>query len=793
MPLSRARRLRRWMRGLSDVAQASSKRSIKWLLLLLVALFVAAMWILSSLNLNYSQKALADLRRDEIEEIFLSNLNQIVSRQHVYGLYTEGLARLGELTYRLTGDEQRPQLETAMKSMLKDFSGVAGIGIWFEKERLPAGAPAYTSYLFVGSNGQVKSLPAGASASSNYRQQPWFEMVMTPERLQQLAPKQKFWTPVYYSEQTDKAVLTIISPMFTANGRLLGMVTTDWEAEQIIDLVSRVEVTPNSFSFLIDSNNRKLSSLSRSGDPLHAQHIMDALVAQSPSYVAPDYSALITSQAPKKSLESSVLEVDGRAYTLYLAGTPAGMSFGIGVPQDEVDAVLVPMRDSNYRILTITGLVMLLLSGYLVYRISALVKELQASYTDALTGLPNRARLLQDLNRSADGTLMLINLDRFKEINSLFGHRCGDQVLQNITERLQRFAREQRIWPGARLYRLQGDEFALFGPNTEEEAQDLLQRYSDFLQNQQLLWQEQELNVDATLGIANASVKGRGRLDSLLSQATVALRQARLQGLNFHTYDSEQGVEQAYEQNLVWARRVKEALQAGRFEPWFQPILDNRSGNIAKYECLVRMVDAEGNTVAPGQFLGVAHRLRLGRQITRIMVDKCFEAFADLSVEFSINLAYPDMMDSELTAYICQRLQQTGVGSRVIFELLESDGIENYDEIRHFIDQVKVYGCRIAIDDFGTGYSNFEHLLRLNVDLIKIDGSLIRHLHQDRTAFLVTQGIVQFARTLGIGTVAEFVHCEAVQQQVLALGIDFSQGEYVSMPKPDLVQEHAAC
>ncbi|MBV1786865.1 EAL domain-containing protein [Marinobacterium sp. D7] len=792
MPISRARKLRRWMRGLSDVAQASSKRSIKWLLLLLVALFVAGMWILSSLNLNYSQRALADLRRAEIEEIFLANLNQIVSRQHVFGLYTEGLARFGETTYALAGDELKPRLETAMKSMLQDFVGVAGIGVWFEKDRLPAGARDYTPYLFAGHDAEVGSRTSGLAAGSDYRQQPWFQMVMTPERLQKLAPKQMFWTPVYYSEQTDTAVLTIISPMFTDDGRLLGMVTTDWEAEQIIDLVSRVEVTQNSFSFLIDSNNRKLSSLSRSGDPLHAQHVMDALVAQSPSYVAPDYNALITSQTTEKSLESSVLEVDGLTYSLYLAGTPAGMSFGIGVPQEEIDAVLVPMRDSNYRILTITGLVILLLSGYLVYRISELVKELQASYTDPLTGLPNRARLLQDLNRAADGTLMLINLDRFKEINSLFGHRCGDQVIQTMSERLQQFARVHKIWPGARLYRLQGDEFALFGPNTEEDTQDLLQRYSEFLQDQQLVWQEQELNVDATLGIANAGDKGRGRLDSLLSQATVALRQARLQGRNFHTYDSEQGVEQAYEQNLVWARRVKDALQANRFEPWFQPILDNRSGKIAKYECLVRMIDAEGNTVGPGLFLGVAHRLRLGRQITRIMVDKCFNAFADRSIEFSINLAYSDMMDAELTAYICRRLQETGVGPRVIFELLESDGIENYDEIRQFIDQVKAYGCRIAIDDFGTGYSNFEHLLRLNVDLIKIDGSLIRHLHQDRTAYLVTQGIVQFARSLGIGTVAEFVHCEAVQQQVLALGVDFSQGEFVSMPAPDLVQGHAA-
>jgi len=788
MPLKRVRRLRRWMAGLGRMAEASSKQSIKWLLFILLVLFLAGMWILSSLNLNHSQKALAELRQDEIEEIFLSSLNQIVSRQHVFGLYTEGLGRFGASVHRLAGAELKAPLESAMRGMLQDFSGVAGIGVWFEPDRLPEAARNYTPYLYMASGGRIESLGTGGV---DYRQQPWFKMVMTPERLQQLAPNQKFWTPVYYSAQTDKAVLTIVSPIFSDDGRLLGMVTTDWEAGQIIDLVSRVEVTPNSFSFLIDSNDRKLSSLSRSEDPLHAQRILDALVAREPGYVAPDYDALIATQTPKEGLEPSPLEVDGRQYVLYLAGTPAGMMFGIGVPRSDIDAVLVPMRDSNYRILAITGLVMLLLSGYLVYRISELVKELQASYTDPLTGLRNRARLLQDLHRAGEGSLMLINLDRFKEINSLFGNRCGDQVLQTIAERLQHFAKGNELWPAARVYRLQGDEFALFGPHLGEDAQHCLRQYSEFLQDQQLVWQEQELNVDATLGIANGD-RGRGRLDNLLSQATVALRQARLQGHNYQTYDSEQGIEQAYEQNLVWARRVKEALQAGRFEPWFQPILDNRSGRIAKYECLVRMIDGEGEVVSPGLFLGVAHRLRLSRQITRIMVDKCFSAFAELPFEFSINLAYSDMMDPELTRYICERLEQTGVGPRVLFELLESDSIENYDEVHRFIDQVKVYGCRIAIDDFGTGYSNFEHLLRLNVDLIKIDGSLIRHLHQDRTAFLVTQGIVQFARSLGIGTVAEFVHCDAVQRQVLALGIDYSQGAFVRMPGPDLIEDDAA-
>ena len=216
--------------------------------------------------------------------------------------------------------------------------------------------------------------------------------------------------------------------------------------------------------------------------------------------------------------------------------------------------------------------------------------------------------------------------------------------------------------------------------------------------------------------------------------------------------------------------------------------MDNQSGEITKYECLIRMIDPDGQVISPGVFLPVASNLRLDSMLTRVMVEKSFQKFAELDYEFSINLSYRDLLDTELTQFIFDQLKTYQVGKRLIFEILESDGIDNYNEVRRFIDKAKGFGCKIAIDDFGTGYSNFEHLLRLNVDLIKIDGSLIRNLNDDQSAIIVTRGVVQFARSLGIKTVAEFVHCEAVQKQVQALDIDFSQGAYFSMPKAELVE-----
>jgi EAL domain-containing protein (putative c-di-GMP-specific phosphodiesterase class I) len=326
---------------------------------------------------------------------------------------------------------------------------------------------------------------------------------------------------------------------------------------------------------------------------------------------------------------------------------------------------------------------------------------------------------------------------------------------------------------------------------TKEFLIGFLRQLSDFLQEQQLKWQDQDISLTATIGAAeqhNTDTDSESSPDILISHATAALRIAREKSRNYSIYNNEQDVKRVYEQNLFWARQLKQALQQDRIVPWFQPIFDNQSGRITKYECLIRMIEPDGKVISPGLFLAIASKLRLDSLLTRVMVEKSFQKFADLDYEFSINLSYHDLLDRELTQFIFEKLKTYQVGERLIFEILECDGIDNYNEVRLFIDKAKGFGCKIAIDDFGTGYSNFEHLLRLNVDLIKIDGSLIRNLNDDQSAIIVTRGVVQFARSLGIKTVAEFVHCEAVQKQVQALGIDFSQGAYFSMPKAELVE-----
>tara|TARA_R110000822_G_scaffold181396_2_gene321140 strand:+ start:1878 stop:4235 length:2358 start_codon:yes stop_codon:yes gene_type:complete len=769
--------------------------SIMGLLLLLIALFAAGMFLLSHLNLNYSQQAMYELRRDQIQDVFFTGLVRIDAHQIALERQVATLATIGETFYRLSREEpgspkaQRQlqnQLEKTLQSLLESEADVSGAGLWYQPGIVAPAGERYAPYLIKAGVGG----PRMQSQSTDFKQTRWFDLTLG--RGNPASGESVYWSPVYFDMATERAVLTLAQPVVSAEGELIGVATIDWASDQVVDLVSRMEVTQSSFAFLNDRNNRNLSSLSQNADPVQEQKLIDAILAANLSGNDPGTPSVAgDSQAAEKRLRTQQLDVGGRLYELYYATTPAGMVYGAGVPKDEIDRVLEPMRDTNYRILLITGSVLLVLSLYLLYRIIQLMRELQASYTDPLTGLPNRVRLLRDLQDRQGACLILLNLDRFKEVNSLFGNECGDAVLLAMRKHVRLFIRTHShpFGRSLELYRLSSDEFALLGTGVaESRVRAFASELTEFLCAQPVTWQQQALSLDTSAGIAfQRERKDDAAPDRLLNQATIAVSQARDQMRQYLFYDQSQEVEKGYEKNIYWAKRLKKAIETNTLLPHFQPIHDNMQGTYTKYECLVRMEDPEHGVIAAGQFIDVANKLRLNRQITRIMVEKSFAAFATQPHEFSINLSYMDVIDPETLALILEHLQASNIGERVIFEILESDGIGNYSEVLRFIDKVKSFGCRIAIDDFGTGYSNFSHLLKLNVDFIKIDGSLIRYLAQDHTAFLVTKGIVQFARSLGIKTVAEFVHSEAVQERVVELGIDFSQGEYFGMPAAELL------
>lgn len=199
----------------------------------------------------------------------------------------------------------------------------------------------------------------------------------------------------------------------------------------------------------------------------------------------------------------------------------------------------------------------------------------------------------------------------------------------------------------------------------------------------------------------------------------------------------------------------------------------------------MRIVE-DSKPISPIHFLGVAKQTRQYASITQTMIYQAFELFKDKDIHFSINLSILDILEPQTTSYILQMLQEYNIGSRVIFEIVESESIDNFDGITDFIREVKKYNCKIAIDDFGTGYSNFEYLIKMQADYLKIDGSLIKNLNKDKNALLIVSTIVDFSKKLGMKTVAEFVENEEIFEIVKSIGVDYSQGYYFSEAKKEL-------
>jgi EAL domain-containing protein (putative c-di-GMP-specific phosphodiesterase class I) len=247
--------------------------------------------------------------------------------------------------------------------------------------------------------------------------------------------------------------------------------------------------------------------------------------------------------------------------------------------------------------------------------------------------------------------------------------------------------------------------------------------------------------------------------------------------------------ENEYEQNLSISSKVRHAVQNSKIIPYFQPIIDNKTKDIVKYECLARLLDEDDNVVSPVLFIPISKRIKVYNLITKIIIDKSFEAFKDNDYEFSINLTIDDVMSSDIFDFIVDKLKNSTASSRVIFEIVESEAIVDFAKVSSFIKEVKRHGARIAIDDFGDGYSNFSYLIKMDVDYIKIDGSLIENVDVDKNSLLVVETIVEFAKKLGIETIAEYVHSSTVFDKVKELGIDYSQGFYIDRPVVSLPEK----
>lgn len=389
-------------------------------------------------------------------------------------------------------------------------------------------------------------------------------------------------------------------------------------------------------------------------------------------------------------------------------------------------------------------------------------------YRDSLTHLPNRNKLNDDIQHEPINAIAIINIDDFKEINDFFGIKAGDSILIQFSNFLNSYHP---------TYRVDGDEFALIYDHliTLEEIKHHLETLITKIENEPFIIDDQNISIRPTIGLAYGN-------NANLISADIAMHQAKERKIPLNIFTEDEQIKIIFQNNITMANTIKYAINNENIICHYQPITTFETHEIIKYETLVRLKTKDNQIIYPNDFLKLSQKTKHYPEITKSVVKQSCETFTNRSESFSINLSISDIVTPSTVSFILNTIQRTQTANRVIFEILESEGIENFDVVSHFIEQVKLMGAKIAIDDFGTGYSSFENILKLNIDYIKIDGSLIKNIDTEKKHAIVVETIVDFAKKIHVQTVAEYVCNESVYTKCKELGIDYAQGFYIGKP-----------
>ena len=286
------------------------------------------------------------------------------------------------------------------------------------------------------------------------------------------------------------------------------------------------------------------------------------------------------------------------------------------------------------------------------------------------------------------------------------------------------------------------------------------------------------INIDITIGCAKSEDQ------HIKIYAEKALYNAKLNFIHYMYYDSFLYKNESVNENLLDV--LNYSIENNLVEPYFQAIMDNKTNKIVKYEALMRIFDKEGRMLMPNNFIYMAKKCRLYNKLMEILIDKIIVYILKYKIHISINLDYTDILNPQIKKALVSKIKSNNIGEYLTLEILESEKVSSFDTVNEFINDVKQFGVKIAIDDFGTGFSNYENILNLNIDYIKIDGSLIRKINEDIYLNLI-KSIVLFSKQQNIKVVAEFVSDLKILRYVKNIEIDYSQGYYIG--KPTHIQE----
>jgi len=396
--------------------------------------------------------------------------------------------------------------------------------------------------------------------------------------------------------------------------------------------------------------------------------------------------------------------------------------------------------------------------------------------TNPNTLSPNKYALEEYLKTAEKNlSLMILDIDAFDNITSEFGKQFSDQIIRQVYHTLETLTTQDIL-----LFHFSQGRFAyVINSSTKDKDISLAKSIKSLFENLHLTSENIDIFITFSIGIA------RNNNEKILINANSSLTDIKLNGKNgYKLFDNSTAYEKQYKNNIYWAKRIKEIILENNLIVYYQPIVNNKTKKIEKYECLVRAID-DKETISPHFFLEVAKNRGYLKNITKIIIDKSFKAFENNNIEFSINITEDDLEDQEIVEFLKYKINQYNINpNRVYLEILESVTSLQSVQSEKIFEEFKKMGFHIAIDDFGTKTSNFSRVLELNVDIIKIDGSFIKNLDIDENSVKIVETIVSFAKKINAKTIAEFVHNEDIYNIVKEIGVDYSQGYYFSEPIP---------
>ncbi|HTY48248.1 MAG TPA: EAL domain-containing protein [Steroidobacteraceae bacterium] len=434
-------------------------------------------------------------------------------------------------------------------------------------------------------------------------------------------------------------------------------------------------------------------------------------------------------------------------------------------------------------------------------RLRRLAQQLEFRAThDSLTGLTNRAQFETLLAtaiaraRTPDpqggAVLLYFDLDQLKVVNDTCGHAAGDELIKQVAWRILRMMPAQGT-----LARLGGDEFGVLLPRCGvAEALGFADRIREQLNDLRFFWDERTFAVSASIGVV-ALDEHLPTVADALSAADQACYLAKDNGRNrVQLYRPDDQQVRLRHGEMRWVERLQAALDRDRFELVAQEIVPvGTAGGAAerRFELLLRMMDTQGELIAPMAFIPAAERYGLMPRIDRWVIARACRELGALRGRggalpaCTVNLSGTSVSDPGLAEYIAECLRRHGLpGSCLGVELTETAAVSNLDSCSQLMAQLRALGCPIALDDFGTGMSSFSYLRSLPIDYLKIDRAFVRDIATDPIDFALVETIQRIGGIIGVRTVAEGVESEAVLAALARIGINYAQGTHIAKPLP---------